>query len=712
MSMQVLKRLLAIGFVAWGVLPALAAHTQVQLILSAVAARPGETVTAGVHLRMEEGWHTYWRNPGSSGMATEIKWELPSGVAAGEIQWPPPEKYGEDDLTTYVYHDDVFLLVSLKLAADLKPGPLEIKAKVSWLECKESCIPGDANVSAKLTVDEITQPSAEAKLIEAWRDKLPRSGEGLQVSAGWERPGDGKLRPLVLEWVAKSAVREAEFFPYSSDAFEVQPATERMPADAGIVRLRKTVLKLESDWPTEIAGVLVQKSGDEPAAYEVRLSLGAAPSVATALTNQPSNSANRTASLWQMLLYAFIGGLILNIMPCVLPVIALKILGFVAQARENPREVRRLGLIYTAGVLASFLALAIIVISLKAAGSKAGWGFQFGNPYFLVVMTTLVTLIALNLFGVFEVTLGGRALETAAELSAKHGAAGAFFNGLLATILATSCTAPFLGAAVGFGFAQPPLIVALVMLTVGLGLAAPYLVLSWQPAWLKFLPKPGLWMERFKVAMGFPMLAAAVWLLSIVAVHYGERTWWLAIFLVFVALAAWIYGAFLQRGTKRRGLALAATLALLAVGYSYALESQLRWREPLPPEAATGSLRESPDGIDWQPWTAQAVATARAAGRPVLVDFTAKWCLTCQANKKLALETASVRAKLKEINAVALLGDYTRFPPDITDELNRFQRAGVPLVLVYPRDAAQPPMVLPEALTPGIVLDALGEAAK
>jgi thiol:disulfide interchange protein DsbD len=218
-------------------------------------------------------------------------------------------------------------------------------------------------------------------------------------------------------------------------------------------------------------------------------------------------------------------------------------------------------------------------------------------------------------------------------------------------------------------------------------------------------------MERFKVAMGFPMLAAAVWLMSIVAVHYGERTWWLAIFLVFVALAAWVYGAFLQRGTRRRGLAVAATMLLLAVGYGYALESQLRWREPLPPEAASGSLRDSHDGIDWQRWSPAAVAQARAAGRPVLVDFTAKWCLTCQANKKFALEIPSVRAKLKQVNAVALLGDYTRFPADITDELNRFQRAGVPLVLVYPRDATKPPLVLPEALTPGIVLDTLAKAS-
>jgi thiol:disulfide interchange protein DsbD len=561
-----------------------------------------------------------------------------------------------------------------------------------------------------MVVGDAAKPSAEAPLIAAWRERLPRPGDGLQAGARWESPGDEEVRAVVLEWNTRSAVSEAEFFPFSSGQIEIQPATERLPADAGAVRLRKNVQKLEGDWPAELAGVLVQKSGAERMAFEVKVPIAAAASVGT--PHSPSGITASTPSLWRMLLYAFLGGLILNVMPCVLPVIALKILGFVAQARENPREVRRLGLIYAAGVLVSFLVLAIIVIGLKAAGSKAGWGFQFGNPYFLVAMTTLVTLIALNLFGVFEVTLGGQAMDTAARLSSKHGAAGAFFNGLLATILATSCTAPFLGAAVGFGFAQPPLIVVLVMLTVGLGLSAPYLVLSWQPAWLKFLPKPGLWMERFKVAMGFPMLAAAVWLLSIVAVHYGERTWWLAIFLSFVAMAAWVYGAFLQRGTKRRGLALGAVLALLVASYGYALENQLRWREPLPPETATGSLKEGMDGIDWQRWSPETVTRARAAGRPVLVDFTAKWCLTCQANKKLALEIPSVRAKLKQIQAAALLGDYTRFPADITDELNRFQRAGVPLVLVYPRDATLPPIVLPEVLTPGMVLEALDKAAK
>lgn len=698
-----LKTILGVVLALWSAVSLEAAHTTARLVLSAGAARPGETIMAGIHLRMETDWHTYWKNAGASGMPTEIEWQLPPGWKAGDLQWPPPEKYGSDDLVTYVYHDEVVLLVPLTVAADARPGALNLAAKVSWLECKEVCIPGGATVTGTLTIANEAKPSADARLIETWRGKLPPPVTNLSARAYWEQPARGDLRPLVLEWTAPAAVGEVDFFPYAGENFEVQPATERLRAEDGVVRLRKRVQKFDGDWPDELGGLIVHKSRDERQAFEVRLTIGAA---------GPGGATGGDSPLRQMLLYAFLGGLILNVMPCVLPVIALKILGFVAQAREAPGRVRWLGIVHTLGVLTSFLVLAGLVIGLQTAGNKVGWGLQFSNPYFLVAITILVTLVALNLFGVFEITLGGRAMSGAAELSAQHGAAGAFFNGLLATVLATSCTAPLLGAAIGFAFAQPPAIIVLMMLTVGLGLAAPSLALSLQPAWLKLLPKPGLWMERFKVAMGFPMLAAAVWLLSVVEAHYAERTWWLGLGLVCVATAAWIYGGLIQRGARRRGLAWLAVFGLLGGTYYFVLEGQLRWREPLPPEAVEGSRRTAGEGIAWERWSPEAVAQARAAGRPVLVDFTAKWCLTCQANKKIAIEVPSVRAKLKDINAVTLIGDYTRFPPEITDELNRFQRAGVPLVLVYPRDAAQPPLVLPEALTPGIVLDALEKAGR
>jgi thiol:disulfide interchange protein DsbD len=313
---------------------------------------------------------------------------------------------------------------------------------------------------------------------------------------------------------------------------------------------------------------------------------------------------------------------------------------------------------------------------------------------------------------VFEVYLGARTMDAAANLSAQHGTAGAFFNGLLATVLATSCTAPFLGAAVGFAFApnQAATTTLLVFLTVGVGLAFPYVLLTWQPAWLKFLPKPGLWMERFKIAMGFPMLAAAVWLFSLVTIYYAERSWWLAIFLVMVAVAAWIYGEFVQRHRTRPTLALGVIIVVLFTAYGYALEGHLRWREPILQDKASALTEREPGGIAWKPWSVAAVEQARAEHRPVLVDFTAKWCLTCNTVVKPALESSSVREKLRQANAVGLIGDYTRFPEDITEELNRHGRAGVPLVLVYSANRAEAPIVLPEALTPGMVVSALDQA--
>ena len=690
-----------------------AAHTEARLLLSAETARPGETVMAGVQLRMEKGWHTYWRNSGGSGFPTTIDWQLPAGVTAEPIQWPPPQKLPDKELTTYIYEKEVVLLVPLKLAADLRPGSLEIQANVSWLECQVECVKGDAKVKSTVKVADETKASADANLLATWQKKLPKPGESLAAHAWWQDNAKNDLRSLVIEWSATGSIRDPDFYPDSDEKFEVQPITQRIPSDKEKVRLLATVKKSAGDWPEAISGVLVQTSGTEPDAFDVKLRL---------LPGGPDNTARLDSSgaadqpvlapaLWKMLLYALIGGLILNVMPCVLPVIALKILGFVGQAKDDPRRVRGLGLIYALGVLVSFLVLAGLVIGVKAAGHKAGWGMQFGNPQFLIVLTVLVTLVALNLFGLFEVNLSGRVLGAAGTLSSKHGPAGAFFNGVLATILATPCTAPFLGAALGFAFGQSALVIILIFLTVGVGLALPYVLLSWNPAWLKFLPKPGAWMEKFKIAMGFPMLATAFWLFSLIPIHYGERSWWLGIFLVIIALASWVFGEFVQRGRSARGMGMVVALALLITGYVGVIEGQLRWRSP---EMLDSPMigKTGPKGIAWQAWSPEAVSKARAEGRPVLVDFTADWCLTCNAIIKPALESSSVRKSLEAIGAVALLGNYTRFPPDITDELHRFSRAGVPLVLIYPKNPEQPPTVLPEALTPGMVVSALEKAAR
>jgi thiol:disulfide interchange protein DsbD len=664
-----------------------ATKTQARLILSAEAARPGETIAAGVLLKMAPGWHTYWQNSGDSGAPTKIDWQLPDGIKAGEIQWLVPEKLTVADLTTYVYHDEVFLLVSLTLAENVPAGPKEIKAQVSWLECERVCLPGKGDVKASLAVGAKSKPSAEVFLFDAWKKKLPRTDSTVSAIAWWDNGSDS--RPVVLEVAMKDA---EDFFPYASKATEIGGATETLRADDGKVRFRKMVKKFEGDWPAQLQGIVVGKkeAGQQPA-IELNVPIAATPPASAAGDFGPPPESKPLALI---LVFAFIGGLILNVMPCVLPVIALKILGFVQQGKEAPRQVRKLGLIYGLGVLVSFLVLAGLAIGVKQIKGVASWGMQFQNLHFVIAMTILVLLVALNLFGVFEVNLGGRAMGAASELASKKDAAGAFFNGVLATLLATPCSAPFLGVALGFAFTAPPAVILVTLLTVGLGLAAPYVVLSWRPDWLKFLPKPGLWMEQFKKAMGFPMLATVVWMFRLTLSHFSKSdVFWFGVFLVALSMSAWVWGEFVQRARKRRWPGVVASF--LVTGSVTAM-----------------ALTRAPE-LEWKPWSPEAVANIRAEGKPILVDFTADWCATCQVNMRTSININPVRRQLARMNAVTLAADFTKEDETIGKELEKFGRPAVPLVLVYPKDPNKPPIILPDGyLTPKIVLDALDKALK
>ncbi|HTD88579.1 MAG TPA: protein-disulfide reductase DsbD domain-containing protein [Candidatus Binatia bacterium] len=664
--------------------------TDIRLLLAADSAAPGETVMAGVHLHMSRGWHTYWRNGGEAGDPTKIQWELPPGIAAGPILWPVPEKETYEGLTTYIYNDEVVLLVPLTLGKGLAEGPIQIKAKISWLECTNSglCVAAKEDVNARLTIAKVSKPSANARLIEQFKARLPVDGSFLQPTARWDGQSKSDERSVLIEWSITNAWNKPDFLPYESKEYEITPGTEVISLAKNKVALRKTVKKIEGDWPGALQGLLVNSG----AGYEVQIPIAAAKAAPLS-----------AAGFLGMLAAAFLGGLILNFMPCVLPVIALKILSFVNQSKEHPARVRALGIVYALGVIASFLVLAGLAIAVQQAGGLATWGMALQNQVVRVLLTVVITLVALNLFGLFEVTVGGAVIDAAGQAAGQQGYAGAFFNGILATILATPCTAPFLTGALAFGFTQPPLVTALAFVAAGLGLAFPYILLSWKPALLKVLPRPGAWTEKFKIAMGFPMLATAVWLYWISASSYGDNgVLWLGFFLVVLAAAAWTFGAFYQRSFRRRGVGLTVVLALLATGYFGILEGQLSWR------ARAG---RTADAIDWQPWSPEAVAEARTAGRPVLVDFTAKTCSNCLVNKRTSIEIPSTRAKLKQINGVALLGDFTDIDPRIAAELRKFGRAGVPLVLVYPKDPAAPPIVLPPILTPGIVHEALDKAA-
>ena len=687
--------------------------TTVKLLLSHDAAKPGSTVMAGLALTMDDGWHTYWINAGEAGFATSVEWKLPKGVTAGQVQWPMPGKFTAFGSIGYGYHDKTILLVPLAIAADIAPGQATISGKVSWLECKELCIPRDQQVSAKLVIAGTAKLSADAAELDATKKKLPKADVRLAVKAWWDGAVKDDERTLLIELDAGQAGADADFFSMPSESFDVSPKSEVTASGAAKVRIKKTVTKYEGAWPSELAGLAVRNLKDhgKTEAFEVKFPiLASASGAAATTTTQAPPPATADKSLWRMLLYAFIGGLILNVMPCVLPVISLKILGFVNQSKESPGRVRLLGMLYGAGVVVSFLVLAGVVIGVKSTGELASWGMQMSNPQFVVLLTVLIMLVALNLFGLFEVTLGSVG-AAAGSVATREGAGGAFFNGVLATVLATPCTAPFLAPALGFAFTQTAAVIVLMFVTVALGLAFPYVALSWNPKLLRFLPKPGPWMEKFKVAMGFPMLATAVWLFSVSIEYYGGRVLWFGIFLIVIAMAVWVFGEFFQRGTGRRGLALGIAGALTLGGVVFGLEGQMQWRTPTDPLAAkAGVVQDFPGGIRWHRWSPEAVAKAREAGQPVLVDFTAKWCATCIWNKKTSIDIESVGAVMADKNFKAFRADYTRRPDYITEELRDRGRAGVPLVLVFPADKTREPEMLPELLTAATVLNALNGA--
>ena len=665
--------------------------TQTRLLLSAESAQPGETVWAGVELKMAPGWHTYWRNPGDAGLPTTMTWTLPPGVSAGEINWPIPEKTvtpaGDTPLYTYGYEDQVVLLVPIKLAADLRPGPAQLSAEVAWIQCKDTCNRYTAKASASLTVGSEDKPSANFDLIKQWRLRLPQPipvALAAPVTARWESAAPGSPRAVIIDWAA--GTMPFDFYPYENQGADVQGATVILPGEPNHIRIRKMVKKSEGPWPERLAGIVVYRNEmQQPAAVEENLPL-----------QKPAAGATAPGPLVVELLIAFLAGLILNVMPCVLPVIALKALGFVSQSREEPGRVRRLGWVYGAGVLVSFLALAGLAIGTQQAGGAAGWGDALRHPQFRVGLTVLMTLIVLNLFGLFEVTLGAGVMGSAAGLASRRGYGGAFCNGILATILATPCTAPFLAGALAFALTQPPPVTLLVFLAIGTGLAFPFVLVCSQPRLLQALPKPGAWMEQFKIAMGFPMLATAMWLAYGSTRNQADMLL-LEFFLAVLALAAWIWGRFVQRGTRRKGLAAAACLLLVAAD-AFALL----------PDAAMKTA-----AIDWKTWSLPAVEQARKEGHPVLVDFTAKTCLNCIVNKASSLEIAQTRARLREIGAECFEADFTDEDPGMARELARWKgSAGVPLVLVYSKDLSRQPQVLPAILTPAIVLNALDQAAK
>jgi thiol:disulfide interchange protein DsbD len=659
------------------------------LVADTTAIAAGQPFTVGVRLKMLPGWHVYWQFPGDSGAPPKVEWELPAGFTAGPIQWPLPSAHmDEGDMLTYVYENDVLLPVEITPPATLPPGEVTLKAHLKWLVCEQICVPGSGDVELKLPTGE--SAPANAELFNTWRAQLPKTTSAL-FTVQWDR---SKANEFSLRIAGLPKEFKAEFFPLPPEgAKPAHPKTSEIAPDG----TRTITFPIEDGGAPNLPwrGVLATGMGTAPReGWLIEASTGTAP--ATSAASASTTDHNLLAILWS----AFLGGLILNLMPCVLPVIALKIFGFVQQAGEEPRRVFRLGLAFVAGVFTFFLSLATLIAVLRANGVGLNWGFQFQHVGILVTLIALVFVFGLNLLGVFEIALTGGTASKLSELSSREGYSGAFLHGMFTTLLGTSCTAPFLGAVLGFAFVAPPLAVFAIFTAIAAGMSLPYFLLTANPAWMRFLPKPGLWMERLKQLMGFIMLGVVVWLLGVLGQSRGvEPLIAVSSFLLVLGVASWIYGV---SGGKVVGWVLIA--ALLGGGWFVLLKGKLDSTK----QPGSGLKAATAGGIPWEAWSDARVTEATKAGQPVFVDFTADWCLNCKYNEKFVLETDPVRAALKAKNVLPLKADWTNADPTITAILRKHGRVGVPVYLLYPGGNAEP-VLLPEILTQSGLLEALGK---
>ena len=687
--------LLAIGLLTATDLPAQMFEgrqlVEATLIADTTTVVPGQPFTAGLHLKMAPGWHTYWQFPGDAGIPTEIKWSLPPGWKAGAIQWPVPLKLQEPgDIQIYGYHDDVLLMVPLTPPGKIAENSVKLSATANWLVCEKICIPGSAPLQLELLVGTQATP-ANIELFAKARERLPRvlppaAAEMLH----WNRDPNSLRLTIADKSLAQAG--PVDFFPLP-EASTLIGHPQREPTDDGSLAF---VIPIESADQNvrSLDGVIV--AGDRAFSLETIPGTKAGAPVVAA-RSAPNG-------LLKLLLFGFIGGFILNLMPCVLPVISLKIFGFIQHAGDSRARILGNGLAFAAGIFGWFIGLALLLIGLKAAGHEIAWALQFTNPYFVIAMSAVVLVFALNLFGVFEITLPAGATSGLLGWTAREGYAGSFFQGVFATVLATPCTAPYLGTALGFAFTQSAAIILLMFAAIALGMSTPYLILSAQPAWLRFVPRPGVWMVRVKQFMGFLLLATLLFLLWVLGVERGlEATIWASAFLLVLSLACWIYGSFLTVATAltRRLLVLLLIVGLVLGSGFYFLGEKVAETRLTKSAAPTG---------DWVAFSPERLQAELDHGRSVFIDFTAAWCITCKFNETSVLESAAVKDAFQRYGIVKMKADWTNADPVITKTLKQFGRVGVPLYVLYPAGQPNQPIVLPELLTQALVLDRLQSA--
>jgi thiol:disulfide interchange protein DsbD len=670
---------------AYGATP-LEPRVRVDLVSELRAVAPGATFWVGLRQRIAPGWHTYWVNPGDSGEPMTIEWQLPPGFSAGPLVWPHPHRIPVGPAMSFGYTDEVVLPVSVTAPAGLVVGDsITLSGQASWLVCEKICIPEEAPVSLTLAVGAPEPDPGGAALLARARREVP-------VPSPW--PVSFATTPETVTFTVpakglrRDRIADVWFYPTRWGVID-HAAAQRRDITADGLALHTTRGALPEATGAAVDGVLV---------ITERLD-GGTSRQAFLVTAVPSTFGTRSSLPW-ILALAFAGGLLLNVMPCVLPVLSVKALGLVRHTGTGRAAAAADGVAYTLGVLASLGALAAVLLGLRAAGERIGWGFQLQAPWFVTLLAYVFFVMGLVLSGV--VSVSGRFAGTGQRWVARGGHAGSFFTGTVATVAATPCTAPFMGTALGFALTQPAGTALLIFQALGLGLALPFLLLSVVPAWRRFLPRPGPWMGRFQQLLAFPLYASAAWLVWVLSQQAGPPG--VAIVLAGILLlgfAAWLHRAgHLAEPPWRRaaigGAALATVLAVATLGL-------------VGPAARATSLAEAPVGTDWEPFSPRRLAELRAAGTPVFVNFTAAWCVTCLVNERVALRSPAVARAFADKGVVRLRGDWTRRDAQITEALDAFGRNGVPLYLLYPRSPAGAAIVLPQILTEDTIIQAVSK---
>jgi thiol:disulfide interchange protein DsbD len=662
---------------------------QATLLSSRQAAAPGESFSMALRQDITPGWHTYWRNPGDSGEQTRLVWQLPEDWNVSAIAWPAPQAIAMPPLVNYGFSGTVILPVTVSVPDNAIPGTvIPIKVRAVWLVCKDVCIPESADLVYSLTIDENSiEDVSGAGLIAETKAKLPRT-----FNAPLSLSLNNQDLFLDVSALQSSNSKTVYFFPY--DNALIDHAAPQLLNDTTLnLKASGAIRGLLATPPGQVEGLLriTTTSGETTdKLIQASFTIAAAPTTTEVAPHQPVVTPSGL-TLSMALVFALLGGLILNLMPCVFPVLSLKALSFASAHDKDLPAIRREAVAFVMGVQVSLMALAGLLLGLKASGMAVGWGFQLQFIPFVAAMTVLFYLIALNLLGIIYIS-GSKLQNIGQALTHRTGVRGAFFTGALAVLVATPCTAPFMGAAMGMAFAQPGITTVLIFMALGFGLALPFALLALRPSWARCLPRPGKWMETFRQALAFPMLAAMAWLFW-VATRQGGATvaLWLLTLLIIIAFLAWLR----RHGVRTIFLVLVGTVVTLGV---LSVLGRHHVAKSITPHIDT--------------WSPEAVQKARQQGHPVFVNFTADWCVTCLVNERTTLSSSSVQEAFTKRGVVVLTADWTNQDEAIADELARFGRIGVPLYLLYPPGVIGEPQVLPQLLTPTTVLDALTATRK